>query len=63
MADTYFDYALSQCRMPSISAICSVDSTQKELREKAIMDAVILQLTGDCSRWFQSAYRIRISLM
>ena len=35
MADTYFDYALSQCRMPSISAICSVDSTQKELRERA----------------------------
>lgn len=35
MADTYFDYALSQCRMPSISAVCSVDSTRMALQERA----------------------------
>lgn len=35
MADTYFDYALSQCRVPSISAVCSVDPTRKALQERA----------------------------
>ena len=35
MANTYFDYALSQCRMQSISAVCSVDSTRKSLQERA----------------------------
>lgn len=35
MANTYFDYALSQCQMPSISTVCSVDSTRKALQERA----------------------------
>lgn len=35
MADTYFDYALSKCRMPSISAVCGVESTRKALQERA----------------------------
>ena len=35
MADTYFDYALSQCRMPSISAVCAVDPTRMALQERA----------------------------
>ena len=35
MAETYFDYALSQCRLPSISAVCSVDLTRKALQERA----------------------------
>lgn len=35
MANTYFDYALSQYRMQSISAVCSVDSTRKALQERA----------------------------
>lgn len=35
MTDTFFYYALSQCQMPFISAVCSVDSTRKELQERA----------------------------
>ena len=35
MAETFFDYALSQCRMSSISAVCSIDSTRKALMERA----------------------------
>lgn len=35
MADTYFDYVLSQCRTQSIESVCSVDSTRKALQERA----------------------------
>ena len=35
MANTYFDYILSQCRTQGISAICEVVSTRKALTDKA----------------------------
>ena len=35
MADTYFNYVLSQCRTQGISSICEVFSTRKALMEKA----------------------------
>ena len=35
MADTYFDYILSQCRTQGISDICKVATTRKALKEMA----------------------------
>ena len=35
MADTYFDYVLSQCRTQGIGSICKVFPTRKALMEKA----------------------------
>jgi len=35
MAETYFGYAVSQCRIPSIKSVCSVYSTLKELKDRA----------------------------
>lgn len=35
MADTYFDYALSKCRISSISSVCRVYSTLNDLQDGA----------------------------
>ena len=35
MADTYFEYVLSQCRSPVISTVCEVVSSREALIEKA----------------------------
>lgn len=37
MADTYFDYVLSQCRVQGISSVCAVFSTCETLIERAYL--------------------------